>query len=137
MSGDRGLEALRDALERTVDGVARIVDMPFNEYELAVLIVPLDPAVTPILLRAVIVERSVPTRRRVARDAGIAVLDIVDALVADDARAYAEWDSRLGSLFVGNGIVGLMVSITKDEAVRLNEAADPLGPAPATVSSRP
>ena len=121
MSTGHGLESLRDSLERTVSGVARIVDMPFNDYELAVLIVPLDRGVTPILLRAVIDQHPMPGRRRTSRDAAMAVLDVVDALVADDVEGYSEWDSHLGSLFFGNGIVGLMIALTRDDVIRMND----------------
>lgn len=125
MSSRHGLESLREAIERTVSGVARIVDMPFNEYELAILIVPLDVAITPILLRAVIDKHPMPARRK-WRDAGSAVLDVVDALVANDVEAYSEWDGQLGSLFFGNGIVGLMIAVTRDDVIRLNDEVDVL-----------
>jgi hypothetical protein len=126
VSTGHGLGPLRAALERTVGGVARIVDMPFNEYELAVLIVPLDSDVTPILLRAVVDERPMPSRRRKSSVAGAAILDAVDALVADDVEAYSTWDSRLGSLSFGNGIVGLMIAVTRDDVARLNHEVDVL-----------
>ena len=125
MSKGHGLTSLREALERTVEERDRIVDMPFNEYELALLIVPLDSGVTPILLRAVIDEHPMPARRK-GRDAGAAVLDVVDALVANDVEAYSAWDSQLGSLFFGNGIVGLMIAVTREDVIRLNDEVDVL-----------
>lgn len=104
---------VRDLLHERVDGLARIIEMPFPLFPLSVAIVPHHPAANPIFVRVVQDEAIIwfgsgaDVRLGWGSPGDEAdILDMVDAIITGNATETAGLNPVDGQLIIGCRVVG-------------------------------